>query len=665
MAISVQTRALWCGGPFAGNGELAHLSAPYVHDPDPTHQPGRTVSDPGDLGNGPGPASTPLRELAYEASAGCRVLGDPGIAYRDGGEARVLAVLQGATDLSSTSDELLTNVETWPERYHLDPARAHVLRPLELGPGLSVLEIGAGCGAITRILGERCGLVDAVEPMAERAQCGRERTRDLANVEVFVGLLDDVPLVAAYDVVVIMGVLEYVGAGSAEREPYATFLARAAALLRPGGTLILGIENRFGVKYLCGAPEDHSNRPFESVEGYDDTSRARTFGRRELEGLVRESGLSPLTLGLFPDYKLTRLVATDALLDEAPALAAAIPHFPSPDWAGGEARVANEARVWANLIGGGLGGETANSFLVLGHRGTGPAPIWPEGRLAAYYPISGRRMRYALESFVERQSDAIRITRQHLCDEVPEDGIRIRCQSAVLTDGTDLVELMAATTSDEALAALLQLWVTALEGAVGDGDLPLADLLPHNAIVTPDGSVTFIDAKWDVPGYDAAAVMARAAIETASRLAVLAAGSRWPTFTLEDLARHIGAMLNLPAAGGWLDEALDREADFQAAVTVSNPHDHTREEQIRRLRAEWVSRMQKPLASMVSVGPSASAEAARADEAEVRARALEAQLAEALHSADSVRHQLDAVTQSRTFRYSALPRRIYGRLRRT
>jgi len=77
----------------------------------------------------------------------------------------VLEILRGATDLSSSSDELVAQAASWPEMYHLNPARANVIRPLELSAQDTVLEIGAGCGAITRYLGEQCGAVDAIEPM--------------------------------------------------------------------------------------------------------------------------------------------------------------------------------------------------------------------------------------------------------------------------------------------------------------------------------------------------------------------------------------------------------------------------------------------------------------------------------------------------------------------
>src|SRR5687767_8145820 len=131
--------------------------------------------------------------------------------FRDGAEARVLELIQESKDLNALSDELEQKAVTWPERYHLSPDRANILRGLRLAQSDRILEIGSGCGAITRYLGETCDLVDAVEPDADRARVGRARVRDLPNVMVHVADLDEIPDRSFYDVAIVTGVLEYVG----------------------------------------------------------------------------------------------------------------------------------------------------------------------------------------------------------------------------------------------------------------------------------------------------------------------------------------------------------------------------------------------------------------------------------------------------------------------
>lgn len=73
--------------------------------------------------------------------------------------------------------------------------------------------------------------------------------------------------------------------------------------------LVLAIENRLGLKYLGGAREDHSGRPYDSVIGYPAGGPAQTFNARELRALVTGAGFAEHALLLpFPDYKLARTI---------------------------------------------------------------------------------------------------------------------------------------------------------------------------------------------------------------------------------------------------------------------------------------------------------------------------------------------------------------------
>src|SRR5690606_18654041 len=137
--------------------------------------------------------------------------GFEGIAYSDGDEIeqRIASVIRNANDLSTLSDELERHCTDWPSTYHLSKTRANILRPFEKDLTGDILEIGAGCGAITRYLGERGANVLSLEGSPRRAAIARQRSRDLDNVTVLAETFDQFRCDKKFNAITLIGVLEY------------------------------------------------------------------------------------------------------------------------------------------------------------------------------------------------------------------------------------------------------------------------------------------------------------------------------------------------------------------------------------------------------------------------------------------------------------------------
>ncbi|MDT4933170.1 MAG: hypothetical protein QOK11_1062 [Pseudonocardiales bacterium] len=507
---------------------------------------------------------TPLRALGTRGSDGSVFLRDTGLGYRDGGEEQVLRLITRAKDISSTSDELIQGAVDWAQTYHLHPSRANVVRCLQLPPDARVLEIGAGCGAVTRYLGEVCAAVDALEPMPARAAAARARTRDLDTVEVFVGELSDVPAEAAYDVIVVVGVLEYVGEGTADLAPYLEFLRGIHERLVDGGTLVLAIENQLGAKYLAGAPEDHTDRPFDSIEGYPVGGPARTFSRRQLAALFVETGFAPAFRAAFPDYKLARAVLGE-LPEVARSLYYRIPQFPSPDWVSQRPPLADERLLWRSLVEAGLETDTPNSFLVLAGKG-GPSQVWRDDVAAVFYS-TGRRSRFAAQTVVELAGDSVRFVRTPLTDEGPRPNDRFRVVGSVrqFQPGEDLLNHLASHPEAD-LQALLGRWLAEIDKSHEGIDDPTLDVVPHNLVMAADGEPRVIDVELVGPAaHDQ--IVRRGVFWMAHHLAPISPAGRWGSAeTVRDLAVILGRAAGLDADGAWLEQAIHEELAVQLEV---------------------------------------------------------------------------------------------------
>jgi precorrin-6B methylase 2 len=258
----------------------------------------------------------------------------PEFVYTDGGEQRLLELFTEGHELQLAKER--QQPSNWPLLYHLSPARANVVRFLQLEKAdqLDVLELGAGCGAITEYL---VGLephvsVTAVEGDKSRAdvirlRCGKADNLSIVNVNI-----SDFKSDKRYDLVLVIGVLEYSGAYVNKEEPYTWFLEHAKTFLKPNGRLIVAIENQLGHKYIAGLPEDHYGSRFEGLANYPHYNGVRTFTKTDLAKMLVDAGFtSQQWFYPFPDYKLPDVVLSEDAFRTTGFDWMALLEFPSKD----------------------------------------------------------------------------------------------------------------------------------------------------------------------------------------------------------------------------------------------------------------------------------------------------------------------------------------------
>ena len=132
--------------------------------------------------------------------------------------------------------------------------------------------------------------------------------------------------------------------------------------LKPNGKLFIAIENKFGLKYWAGAKEDHTGRNFDSIENYPNDKSIQTFGKCELEELIKSVGFKNLDFYYpMPDYKLPTVIYSDDYLpDEATIFNDISPNFDQERYV-----LFNERLAYNNIIKNKMFDFFANSFLVV------------------------------------------------------------------------------------------------------------------------------------------------------------------------------------------------------------------------------------------------------------------------------------------------------------
>ena len=214
-----------------------------------------------------------------------------------------------------TYEELPKEQVEFPMVYHFAGIRENILNWYPFTKQDSVLEIGAGCGALTGMLCEKAGKVTAVELSGRRAAINYERHKDYDNLTIMVGNLNDMVLEKDFDYIVLNGVLEYAASFTDGETPYESFLNKMASFLKHDGKLLVAIENRLGLKYFAGAPEDHADMYFLGLNRYAGNNSVRTFSKSELTRLFEKSGLCHMKYYYpYPDYKFPTEIFTDETL---------------------------------------------------------------------------------------------------------------------------------------------------------------------------------------------------------------------------------------------------------------------------------------------------------------------------------------------------------------
>lgn len=203
----------------------------------------------------------------------------------------------------------------YPVVYHLSKERENILAWYPFKEHASLLEIGAGCGAITGVLCDRAERVTSVDLSKRRSMINYTRHMEKENLEIYVGNLNDMKFPEQFDYVVLNGVFEYAMSFTEGETPYETFLEYIASFLKPDGTILISIENRLGLKYFAGAPEDHTEHCFVGLNEYENNNSVRTFTKRELTQILDKCGFRYKKFYYpYPDYKFPNEIFTDESL---------------------------------------------------------------------------------------------------------------------------------------------------------------------------------------------------------------------------------------------------------------------------------------------------------------------------------------------------------------
>jgi SAM-dependent methyltransferase/septal ring factor EnvC (AmiA/AmiB activator) len=491
---------------------------------------------------------------------------------------RIGVILTESKDLSCGSSELQRHVTDWVTQFHLGASRANLLQPFREWLHGNILEVGAGCGPITRFLGETGLSVVALERNERRCEIIRQRCHDLPNVAVHHADVFDWAPKGRFEIATCIGPPEYVRPQRAGLAPIASTLERLREHLNDDGYLILALDNQLALRSFA-APADGNTDPFLAVDDVSSACGNTAAGRRELERLLREAGFAQFEFFYpFPDYRWTQaLLSEKALTDTRLDVADLIRHLTGADRAAACGGLFAEELAWSVVARNNLVSHLANSFLVI----ASPRSDVPVSNTLAWSLTADRCPYFAkVQSIKEDNGDLVVVRRAVWDNAAAPEGSRYE---RVLRDEPffsgrlyirRLYEIVNREGwSVEEVAAWSRPWFDLLRrassAASGKGWLPrdYVDCTPFNLIERPSGELQPFDLEYaalDPLPLDL--VVFRGLWASLTRFRTCASPGNAAGKRILDIVRSVMCLLGLDLSDKRLTKCIKAEAELAYTI---------------------------------------------------------------------------------------------------
>lgn len=151
-----------------------------------------------------------------------------------------------------------------------------------------VLEVGNKSEELTKFLIDKCSSIQKISKIEE-----------LENID------------AKFDIIILIGINEN------EKINLKNLVRRLEAFLEMDGRILLAVDNKFGLRFWAGNPENILEKKFTSLLGYNNEyEKIETYTKKYIETQLNEIGYKTRFYYPLPDYRRPNVIFSDDALPE-------------------------------------------------------------------------------------------------------------------------------------------------------------------------------------------------------------------------------------------------------------------------------------------------------------------------------------------------------------
>lgn len=190
------------------------------------------------------------------------------------------------------------------ELYHLSTVSQNLINWYPFNTKDTVLQIGGDLGELTQVFCNNCEKVVTIEPNIEKAKAIAKRYENRENLEIIVGNIDDIILEEKFSIITIIG--------NNPKIKLKDNIQKLERNLKENGKFIIAVDNKFGLRYFMGNPENILNKKFESLIGYNnEPEKIESFTKSSLEQIFNSIGYKYTFYYPLPDYKMPNVIFSE------------------------------------------------------------------------------------------------------------------------------------------------------------------------------------------------------------------------------------------------------------------------------------------------------------------------------------------------------------------